>query len=380
MVRAVSLGVLKLVGDAELIEGVRRRAGEPALAVRVRRRSPLGGDAGGSGAHFEGVALDIDGARCLAVLKVNAPDAYSPSFERRFYQEVSSEVAVRVPRLLASGDLAGSPDGWLLLERLPARKQRSAWTSRDVRACVREIARLHARTLGRAPGWLPQPLTRDLPRYLSHVPEGVARLRALQARWPAFAWFASPRAAELAVQLASQPQRLVAALARSPQCLIHRDFHPGNVAVPRAGDPIVFDWEGAAAGPPIFDVTLFFQYLGLVWTTVPWLGIELSRLERPAVSWEDLLAAYLDALETEAAELLDTDAVRDAASAAFVWEAVYRLGWVEHQLHEIAPHMARARSSGPAAAWARRKVDLNGLRARSLLFDDLERRGPEFLV
>lgn len=367
------------VSDQQLIEGVRASAGDARLAVRIERRGGgLRGSAGGSGARFERVLLRIAGRRLPAVLKVMAADEISPPLERRFYRELAPEVRARIPAVYATGELAGAPDGWVLIEELGPCKARPLWTRDDLLACAREMARLHARHLGRAPAWLPRPLTRDAAAFLAHVPAGVAHLRAFVAARPAWRWFAPERAMALAESLARDPAPLASALARSPEAVIHRDCHAGNIAVPRSGRPALFDWEAVSAGPPIFDLTLFYRYLDWEWGVVPLLGVEWSRLRRSPVSWEELLDTYLGQLDRDASGRVDREAISAAAPAAFAWEAVYRIGWIESQLGRRAGWMRLARSRVPLlGGFARWRVDLPGLQSRAALWPDLERFAPE---
>jgi len=360
------------------VAGVREHVGHGRLDVRIERRGGrVAGAAGGSGAHFERVALRVDGRRLDAVLKVMAPDDLSPPLERRFYRELAAEVSARVPRVYATGELAGTPDGWVLLEVLPPGKPRTAWTSADLLACAREIARLHAPRLGRAPAWLPRPLTRDARLFLAHVPAGVARLRSFVAARPAWRWFAPERAMAAAEALARDPSPIVEALARSPETLIHRDCHVGNVAVVDGERPILFDWEAVSAGPPIFDLALFFRHLDWQWTVVPLLGVEWSRLRPPPLEWDELAGAYLDELEERAHAPIDRAVIAAAAPAAFAWEAAYRIGWIEPLLARHAGWMRLARSRvpllGPLARWL---VDLPGLLSRATLWPGVERFAP----
>lgn len=344
------------------------RAGEPVRVVR-RGGSP-GGDAADSEAYFERVRLQIGDREQRAVLKVPAPDPCSPPHERSFYETLAADVACRVPAPFATGPLPGSADGWILMGELPRRRQRAFWRHADALACVREIARLHAQHLGRAPDALPRPLTSDLARYLAHVPDGITALRERMARRPALRWLVSERELARAVELAADPAPLVRALAASPETVIHRDFHPGNVAVPRRGRPIVFDWEDVAAGPPVFDLTLFHQYLGYEWLRVPGVGVEWLRHREPRVAWLALRAAYVDTLCAAAEAPVDVDAILAAESAARTWEAVYRLGWIDARLEARDAWLARAGAWPPGlragARWRAGWAELRGRRAVGL--------------
>ena len=317
------------VSDAEIVEGLRRRTGAARAAVVSRARFA----AGGSGASFERVTLAVDGARVEAVLKAIAPDPLGPTFERRFYEELAAGVPLRVPRLLASGPLPGRSDGWLLLEPLPARAP-TRLTRARLLALAADLARLHAHFLGRAPAWLPRPFGRDARASLAHVAEGAERLRARLRRRPALRFLASERTLDLALRLAADPAPLVRACALAPETLVHRDLHHHNVALGDPAGAVVFDWEAVAAGPPVFDLALLHAYAPsqvLAPATAGRLYVRRAR----ALAFGPLLERYLDALR-EAAPGLDVEAVRAAVPAAFAWEAVHRIGWIDGQLDGLA--------------------------------------------
>ena len=204
-----------MISDAELCAGVRRLRSAPQLDVRVRARAPLAGPEVGSGAHFERVSLEIEGESHAAVLKVIAPDPVCVTRERRFYEELAASLPGRVPRAFATGPVAGQTDGWVLIEEFPPARR---WRPARAFDALREIARVHAATLGRAPDWLPRPFARDLEAQLAHVPEGLARLEALQAREPLVRDLATPRALRLARALLRAPDALRRAFAASPEC------------------------------------------------------------------------------------------------------------------------------------------------------------------
>jgi hypothetical protein len=322
--------------DDALAEAVRRRLG--ARSVRVLERTPFA--AGGSGAGFARLTLALDGARRAAVLKQIAPDPLGPTFERRFYEELAPALPLRVPALYASGPLPGRGDGWILLEPLPEEAPLRVTPPRLL-ALARELARAHAAFLGRAPAWLPRPFGRDARAALAHVPEGAARLRERLRRTPALRPLASEPALAAAVALGRDPEPLVRACARGPETLVHRDLHHHNVAL---GDPegaVVFDWEAVSAGPPVFDLALLHVYQRTQARRV--LGRRLYAWRAPAVPWDTLLRHYLEALG-EAAPGVDLDGVAAAAPAAFAWEAVHRIGWIDPLLDGLAP----------AAAWTAR--------------------------
>jgi len=326
-----------VVRDEELCAGVRRLRGDDRLEVRVLARAPLVGAEVGSGAHFERVRLEIAGESLVAVLKVIAPDPICVTRERRFYEELAPRLRACVPRVHGAGPVAGRDDGWILLEEFPRAER---WQPARALEVARAIARVHAETLDRAPAWLPRPFGRDLEAQLAHVPEGLERLEALQRREPLVRALASPRALELARALLRSPERLRRAFSDSPEAVIHRDLHPGNVWLVRGAEPILFDWEAVSAGPPIFDVTLLSQYLAIRQLRVPLRPAEVGFFLPGGPALARLVSEYLDALARESGGAELRARVTSALDGALVWEALYRLGWCASQLETHLPRRA----------------------------------------
>jgi aminoglycoside phosphotransferase (APT) family kinase protein len=334
-----------MLSDAEILAAAQRRSG--AASLRLVRRVPFARPAGGSGAGFEHVSFEQDGALREAVLKQIAPDPQGPTLERRFYEELAPGLPLRVPALYASGPLPGRSDGWVLLEPLPERAP-SRVTPARLLALAADLARAHAALLGRAPEWLPRPFGRDARARLAHVEEGAARLRERMRRTPALRVLASEAALEAAVRLARDPAPLVRACAGA-ETLIHRDLHHHNVSLGDPGGAIVFDWESVSAGPPLFDLALLHVYHRNQALALPGLGTRLYTWRRPALPWRRLLDHYL-ACFARAAPGADLAAVERAVPAAFAWEAVHRIGWVDELLGGLtpgAPWLARL----PLAGW-----------------------------
>jgi hypothetical protein len=367
-----------VIPNGELCAAVRRRRGDEVLPVRVVARAPLAELEVGSGAHFERVTLEIAGESVATVLKVIANDpTLGLTLERRFYEEIAPTLRARLPRLYASGPFPGRGDGWILLEELPPAAR---W--KPVRAfdAVREIARVHAQTLARAPEWLPRPFGRDLQSQFEFVPEGLERLEALQRRFPVLRHLARPRAFELARELLRRPERLRRAFADSPEAVIHRDFHPGNVWLPRGAPPIPFDWESVAAGPPVFDVTLLFQYLKVRQLRIPGRRAEVGWWTSGGPRFERLLDVYLVAFEREGLGSLPRQALTSAVNGAFVWEALLRLGWAASQLEAHPPGPLLRLTRVPGLRTFGRIGDRPAMYAAwQAMFRDLESRAEELL-
>ncbi len=361
-----------MVTDEALCAGVRLRRGDSRLAVRVESRTPLSRGLGGSGARFERVRLAVDGRALVGVLKRIEPDPICVTRERRFYEELAADLPARIPRLFASGELEGRVDGWVLLEEFPPGQR---WRPARAHDAAREIARVHRATLGRVPDWLPRPFSRDLGAALAHVPEGLARLEALQRREPLLRDLVTPRALELARALCAELAPLARELARSPECLVHRDLHSGNVWLPADGAPILFDWEAVSAGPPIFDLTLLHQYLSIRQIRVPGRTLEIGFYRARTLAWSALERTYLDALGDAPRE-----AIASAANGAFLWEALYRLGWVASQLEGNVPRTSLRLARIPGLRALGRVGDRAAICAAwRAMFADFERRAAALL-
>jgi aminoglycoside phosphotransferase (APT) family kinase protein len=80
--------------------------------------------------------------------------------------------------------------------------------------------------------------------------EGVSMLSDLRRRpWRL------PRHMETLARLHVRLHAIDAPAELGDGALLHRDLHPDNVLLTRAG-PVVIDWPNAAAGDPAFDVAL----------------------------------------------------------------------------------------------------------------------------
>ncbi len=98
--------------------------------------------------------------------------------------------------------------------------------------------------------------------------------------WPLFEQVA-PVAAAIVVPLAHDPGPLVAALATTPQTLLHADFKFNNLGVTLDGRTAIFDWETSGRGAPTAD---------LAW----YLAINCRRLPQTR---EDSICSYRNSLE-----------------------------------------------------------------------------------
>ena len=150
------------------------------------------------------------------------------------------------------------------------------------------------------------------------VPEGWARFARR-----------APRAAEVVFPLLEDPTPLVAALAATPQTLIHGDWKAGNLGSHPDGRTILLDWAIPGVAPPCMDVAWY---------------VCLNRARLPQTK-EDTLRAYRAALERHGIDTQGWWAHQCALSLLatlllFGWEKA--LGDSEDAAAELAWWQARA--------------------------------------
>jgi hypothetical protein len=319
------------ITTAEIIEGVRAMRPD-ARDVRVTKRKRLKPTSGLTGSYFERVQLEVDGVMVKAILKQGELPYGPPTRERAFFATLAAEVPVRVPAMYAVG--AARDDGgdaWVLMESLPRGKRVAEWAAEETPRALRNLAALHAQYLGRAPESLPRPLTRDIGDMFSYVEGGLEALRAKYDAYPHFPRAVSERALELASELAKRPEIFQRAFGRSPETLLHGDYHRQNLVV-RDGEPhIVFDWQFVCAGPPAYDLAVFWLWMGAV-NKAGFLRF-FDRVEvRPRVmTWDDVIDVYgaeLVRLRPDA----DVAAIASCGDEAMAWEVFRQLTYMAHGL------------------------------------------------
>ena len=133
------------------------------------------------------------------------------------------------------------------------------------------------------------------------IPRLVAR------GWPQLTVVA-PKAASVVVPLVHHPARLVAALATTPQTLVHGNWKFDNLGIDDDGRTVLIDWELPGRGAPLSD---------LAW----YLAINCRRLP---VSKEETIARYRAALEREG---VDTEPWWDRQLGLCLIGALVQFGW-----------------------------------------------------
>jgi hypothetical protein len=369
------------ISDDELIAGIRavRRDGAP---VRIRKRKRLRPTAGLTGSYFERVQIEIDGVRRNAILKQGELPYGPPTRERAFFATLAADVPMRVPGIYGIGpEPANGGDSWVLMEALPRGKRIAEWAPEETPRALRNLAALHAQYLGSPPEGLVRPFTRDLDFVLSFLDGGIEALREKYAAYPHFPRAVSERSLDLAIQLARRPEIFRRAFEASPQTLLHGDYHRGNLVV-RDGEPhVVFDWQFVCAGPPAYDLAVFWLYMGAVNKR----GF-LRFFDRVAVvpremTWRQVLDVYCDELSRLRPDA-DVNAVVSCAEHSLAWEPFRQLTYMGRGLDNFEGYMNFIyRDHRTIGGWFARWVGIEeGFRLYAEVFADFEERAERLLA
>ena len=260
----------------------------------VRR---LAGGASGSAVY----ELTVDGREPL-VLKVatDRTDRLRADRELRFYRDLGPTVPVRVPALLAGAD--GGDRTCLLFASAGVASDPARWSGDRWTRLAAELGRLHAdRT---ATGW---PGAKA-----GHTPT-EDELRAAVGTWASMGYGA------LLAPLWPEYDRLAAALAELPSCLLHGDWHLGNILVDPSDRFVWIDWQdvGFGYGP---------EDLALLWQRAEFDGVPPPR--------EAMLTTY-----AQARGVPDDAPLGRAAVAAEL--TLLLLAWPPYLAHAAAPGRGR---------------------------------------
>jgi hypothetical protein len=314
-----------LIPSEELAEGVRRAS--PAAAVRIRKRKKFRPTAGATGSYFERVLLEIDGRKVPAVLKLGRLLGGPPTREALFFGRYRDGVPLRAAACYGVGANVDGADAWVLMERLPRGKRLIDWSLDETRQSLRNLALLHARYLGQPPTDLPRPFTEDAENTLAAAREGAAALRSIFDEFPRLPRFASDAALDLADAVATRTSLFRAAFERSPQTLLHGDYHRGNL-IARQGQPqVVFDWQFVCAGPPAYDLAVFWSYLGIVNKPGFLRFFDRVAVVERCLTWEEITAEYGRAL-LEQRPNADLEAILSCADEAKAWEVLRQVTYM----------------------------------------------------
>jgi thiamine kinase-like enzyme len=166
-------------------------------------------------------------------------------------------------------------------------------------------------------------------------------VRAGRAKYEAFPHFPraiSERALDLALELSRRPEIFRAPFQRSPETLLHGDYHRGNLLVRRGEPQVAFDWQFVCAGPPAYDLAVFWLYMGAV-NKRGFFGFfdRLQLMERP-MSWRQVLDTYTAALRERCPDA-DIDAIVACSDEALAWEAIRQVTYFGHGLDNFGGYM-----------------------------------------
>ena len=369
------------ISDAALIEGVRAVQGA-AADVRVRKRKRLRPTAGLTGSYFERVQIEVDGVRRNAILKQGEMPYGPPTRERAFFATFAGDVPMRVPALYGIGpEAANGGDSWVLMEALPRGKRIIEWPPDETPRALRNLAALHAQYMGAAPERLIRPFTRDLAYMFSFLDGGIEAIREKYAAYPHFPRAVSDRSLELASQLARRPEIFRRAFEASPETLLHGDYHRGNLVV-RDGEPhVVFDWQFVCAGPPAYDLAVFWLYMGYVNKR----GF-LRFFDRVAavprdMTWQQVLDVYCQELSRLRPDA-DVQAIVSCTEHALAWEPFRQLTYMGRGLDAFEGYMNFIyRDHRTIGGWFARWVGIDeGFRLFAQVFADFEERAERLLA
>jgi hypothetical protein len=370
------------ITDDEIVARVRERAGAGAADVRVLKRKRLRPTAGLTGSYFERLQLRLDGRKVPAILKQGELPVGPPTREALFFATLRDDVPMAAPACYANGPLDDARDSWVLMERLPPGKRLVDWTIDETHEAVRSLARLHAAYLGRAPERLPRPLTAQLDHSLSFVPPGVGRLREVYEEFPYLPRVASPRALELLLSICRAPEVLRGPLTRSPETLLHGDYHRGNLL--RSGERplLAFDWQFVCAGPPVYDLAVFWNYLGIINKPGFLRFFDRAAFIDRCLRWEETQAIYAAELRTLRPDA-DLTSIFAASDAAFVWEIVRQVTYMAAGLTDSFGPFLRFiyRDHRTIGGWFARWVGVDaGWQMYRQVFSEFEERAARLLA
>ena len=195
--------------------------------------------------------------------------SYLYARETRFYRDIQPYLGVNTPACLATVDDAKGRQHIAILEDLTARAVRfcrveTPLSVEAARGFLDILARMHARTWDTA-ALRPGGALADLPLWeaLPSADQGGAYAQgqlgpevwARYMRLPRC--LAVPRMFHDRARMREGLEALNALCRQPPHCLLHADFHLGNLYFDADGRPGVLDWQSYSRGHWSHDVTYF---------------------------------------------------------------------------------------------------------------------------
>ena len=182
--------------------------------------------------------------------------------EARFYEDLAGRVEMRTPRCFFNGMDTESGDFLLLLEDLAPGQvgdQLKGCSSGEVELVLRDLATFHA-------GWWESPHLDELdwmPTLNDPLIVGTV-MQAYQGIWDQFLDRFEARLTSSMLQTAERfgkhADKITSRLTEPPNTITHGDYRLDNMifsADEKEPGLTVIDWQGAAKGRGVFDVTYF---------------------------------------------------------------------------------------------------------------------------
>ncbi len=286
--------------SAELTAGLRRYFADSSVQVKAWREARLPPDAqrtvrglsvdytmrGGGASSIQCVVKEPWGATRAGLGGAGVREA-------GVYRSLTAQLPVETPAVIAA-DPAGQ---WLVLEAVDGDVAPDGWSADDYRRAIRMLAALHERFWGLSDDltvytWLARPLARaEFEIYVYSAASAVEKM--ITANHPRLIAGSFDVLTSLG-QIIAQAEQVAAALNAVPHTLLHGDLRPSNVALQADDDTlVVFDWQLAALGPGVLDLTAFV--IGCQWErpdlpVAPAELIDLYRQEmarRVQARWSD---------------------------------------------------------------------------------------------
>jgi Phosphotransferase enzyme family len=237
--------------------------------------------------------------------------AYIYELEMRFYRDVASRLTVRLPKCLYAGGSTAAGQAIVILEDLDVRGASFCRVERPL-SYEQALLHLNAQAELHARWWNSDEFSTggslDWVEPLDPLPEGEAgTYQRGQLKPDVYAKFMSlPRGVAVARMFHDRDrmeramERLRQIDAAGPNCLLHGDFHLGNLYFDADGAAGVLDWQSTRRGPWAHDFTYFMvSALDMAerreWEK-PLLRHYLEQLTRhgaPAPRFDDAWDAYI---------------------------------------------------------------------------------------
>ncbi len=279
----------------EWLTGALRRAGcLVSTHVTSVESTPLG-DGRGLMSHMARLRLSYDapahGAPDSLIVKLPPESESSRSvgvqlgfFEReaRFYTELATRTAIRVPRCYFSRYEPADGSFLTLLEDLSYARfgdAEGACSIDDGTAAMGALARLHA-------SWWNSAQLAELPWLPTRAEHLAAMLGLVDEAWPTFVSRFESTLDDGAMQVLTRCPDILntaqGALSSGSFTLLHGDYKLDNLFFTDEGEVLAFDWGLVMAGPPAFDVAFF-------------IGLNLEPVQRTRHE-RQLIRTYVDVL------------------------------------------------------------------------------------